>query len=67
MTTELLYRFCVREKSTETSGTISKAAFITQQYLTETLARERFEIIERLDHTAIQPDALLRHIATPRR
>lgn len=65
MTTELLYRFCVREKSRETSKSANRAVFVTRYFLSEPVARERFDVIERLDHTAIHPVALLTKLAWP--
>lgn len=63
MNAELLYRFCVREKTQSTSKPSHSAAFITQHFLTESVASARFDVIERLEHTAICPDALLQKIS----
>lgn len=60
MATELLYRFCVREKLPQASRCASQAAFITRYFLTETAAHERFDVIERLDHTAIPLEEIFR-------
>lgn len=65
MTNELLYRFCVREKVDEASKPAPHAAFITRHFLREDEARKRFDIIERLDHTAIHPMALLSKLVWP--
>ncbi|WP_139379593.1 hypothetical protein [Zoogloea sp. LCSB751] len=65
MAAELLYRFCVREKSGEASKPANHAVFITRYFLSEPVARERFDVIERLEHTAIHPVALLTKLAWP--
>lgn len=52
MVDELVYRFCVREKPTQDRPEQSRPLFITRIHLSEAAARERYEIIERLEHTA---------------
>lgn len=64
MNAEMLYRFCVREKPSARFHPSHLAAFITRHFLTEAAARARFDVIERLEHTAISPDALLQKLAS---
>lgn len=52
MANELVYRFCVRQKPAPEGPETSRRIFITRTYLTEAAARERYEVIERLEHTA---------------
>lgn len=59
MATELMYRFCVREKRSHVSAFHIRKSFITPLFYTEKAAHERYEVIERLDQTAILPDALV--------
>lgn len=63
MSAELLYRFCVREKTPTPSANSTQALFITRQFLSEAVARTRFDVVEGLYHTAIQSDTLLKHLA----
>lgn len=52
MVDELVYRFCVREKPTQERPEKSRPIFITRVHLSEAIAHERYEVIERLEHTA---------------
>lgn len=52
MVDELVYRFCVRDKLVQERPEKSRPIFITRVHLSETVARERYEVIERLEHTA---------------
>lgn len=52
MTIEFVYRFCVREKQTEELQVKIRPIFITRYHLTEEAAHERYEVVERLVHTA---------------
>ena len=56
MNAELAYRFCVREKSAAGQGSRSRPLFITHQHMREADAAERYEIVERLEHTALSLD-----------
>lgn len=62
MTTELMYRFCVREKVSQVSGFHRRESFITPLFFTEKAAHERYEVVQRLEHTAIRPDALIQQL-----
>ncbi|WP_374484814.1 hypothetical protein [Zoogloea sp.] len=59
MATELMYRFCVREKRSQVSAFHTRKSFITPLFYTEEAAHERYEVIERLEHTAILRDTLV--------
>lgn len=48
------YRFCVQKKPAPDVPEVSRRIFITRDHMTEVVARERYEVIERLDHTAME-------------
>lgn len=56
MNAELAYRFCVREKLAAVQVCRSRPLFITHEHMREADAAERYEIVERLEHTALSVD-----------
>lgn len=56
MNVELAYRFCVREKPTADQDFRSRPLFITQEHMREADAADRYEVVERLEHTALSLD-----------
>ncbi len=51
MSTETVYRFFVREKA-EGGAPALRRVFLTRTYLSEAQATERYEVVERVEHTA---------------
>lgn len=48
---ETVYRFCVRKKPDLAVPQEPRRIFITRSHLTDEQAQDRYEIIERLEHT----------------
>jgi hypothetical protein len=58
METETRYRFFVREKpEPQHEQEVARRIFVTSYYFTEEQAQERYEVIERLEHSASVVDA----------
>lgn len=55
--TETVYRFFVREKA-EGGAPALRRVFLTRTYLSEAQATERYEVVERVEHTARRRDQL---------
>ena len=51
VSTETVYRFFVREKA-EGVPTPLRRVFLTRGYLSQAQATERYEVVERVEHTA---------------
>ena len=58
MNAELAYRFCVREKLAAEQVSRSRPLFITHEHMLEADAADRYEVVERLEHTALSLDDL---------
>lgn len=56
MNVELAYRFCVREKPAAEQVSRSRPLFITHEHMREADAADRYEVVERLEHTALSLD-----------
>ena len=56
MNAELAYRFCVREKLAAEQVSRSRPLFITHEHMREADAADRYEVVERLEHTALRLD-----------
>ena len=56
MNAEFAYRFCVREKHAEEQVSRSRPLFITHEHMREADAADRYEVVERLEHTALSLD-----------
>ena len=56
MNAELAYRFCVREKLAAEQVSRSRPLFITHEHMLEADAADRYEVVERLEHTALSVD-----------
>ena len=56
MNAELAYRFCVREKLAAEQVSRSRPLFITHEHMREADAADRYEVVERLEHTALSLD-----------
>ena len=56
MNAELAYRFCVREKPAAEQVSRSRPLFITHEHMREADAADRYEVVERLEHTALSLD-----------
>ena len=56
MNVELAYRFCVREKLAAEQVSRSRPLFITHEHMREADAADRYEVVERLEHTALSLD-----------
>ena len=56
MNAELAYRFCVREKPAAEQVSRSRPLFITHEHMLEADAAGRYEVVERLEHTALSLD-----------
>lgn len=56
MNAELAYRFCVREKPAAEQVSRSRPLFITHEHMLEADAADRYEVVERLEHTALSLD-----------
>ena len=56
MNAELAYRFCVREKLAAEQVSRSRPLFITHEHMLEADAADRYEVVERLEHTALSLD-----------
>ena len=52
MSTETVYRFFVREKAEDAQQASLRRVFLTRGYLSEAQAAERYEVVERVEHTA---------------
>ena len=53
---ELAFRFCVREKLAAEQVSRSRPLFITHEHMLEADAADRYEVVERLEHTALSLD-----------
>ena len=56
MNAELAYRFCVREKPAAEQVSRSRPLFIIHEHMREADAADRYEVVERLEHTALSLD-----------
>ena len=56
MSAELAYRFSVREKPAAEQVSRSRPLFITHEHMREADAADRYEVVERLEHTALSLD-----------
>ena len=56
MNAELAYRFCVRETLAPEQAPRSRPLFITRDHMREADAADRYEVVERLEHTALRLD-----------
>lgn len=58
MATETRYRFFVREKPVQQGQAVTRRLFVTAYHFTEEQALARYEVVERLEHSARVVDAL---------
>ena len=57
METETRYRFFVREKPAQQGQETARRIFVTAYHFTEEQASARYEVVERLEHSARVVDA----------